>query len=307
MAQLKSIEMQPLTSGVGSIFIKSQFCAKPQWPPTSTDLSGKVAIVTGGSSGLGLHASKLLLSYNLSHVILAVRSLKKGEEAAATLRLEYPKAQVSVWELEMGSYDSVQAFVRKVEIELPRLDIAILNAGVAKLEFGLNPNTGHEETIQVNYLSTMLLAILLLPALKAKSPSGAPGRLSVVCSGTVYQAKFGNRTQIPLLPSFDDTKIHPFDVGERYACSKLLGQLFLPKLAEYVNPDDVIVNLVDPGFCKDSGLHREAHGVLRAVLSLAKTLTGRTMENGASTYVDATVVKGKESHGSWLMDWIIMP
>ncbi|EOO00286.1 putative short-chain dehydrogenase reductase family protein [Phaeoacremonium minimum UCRPA7] len=98
-----------------------------------------------------------------------------------------------------------------------------------------------------------------------------------------------------------------WDPGERYATSKLLQHLVLPKLTAYVNPDDVIVNLVDPGFCKGSGLHRDAHGMIKAILSLMKTITGRTLETGSSTYVDASVIKGKESHGCFVMDWSIKP
>ena len=307
MDPLKSIDMPPRTESIARIFLDSQFCAKPQWPPKSTDLSGKTVIVTGGGSGLGFYACKHLLNYKLSHLIMAVRSPSKGEAAAASLRREHPGAKIDVWELEMGSYSSIRAFVRRVEDELPRLDIAILNSGIVSVEFGLNPSTGHENDIQVNYLSTLLLSILLLPSLKEKSPAGSPGRLTIVSSGLAYQSQFANSTSVPLLPSFDTTEIMRWDPGERYATSKLLQHLVLPKLTAYVNPDDVIVNLVDPGFCKGSGLHRDAHGMIKAILSLMKTITGRTLETGSSTYVDASVIKGKESHGCFVMDWSIKP
>lgn len=307
MAISKSMEMPPLAGGGGGVFFESQFRAKPQWPSKSIDLSGKVAIITGGGSGLGFHAGRLFLSHQLSHLIIGVRSLKNGEEAAGILRREYPGAQVSVWELEMGSYDSVTAFARRAEGELPRLDIAILNAGMFTPEFRLNPNTGHDQSIQINYLSTMLLVTLLLPVLKAKSAPGTPGRLTFVGSGSAYQAKFANRTKVPILASFDDLKVHPFSWAERYATSKLLGHPFLVKLVDYVDADDVIVNTVDPGFCKGTGLHRETSGITSALFSLGKSLSGRTLECGASTYMDAAVVKGKESHGSFIMDWVTKP
>ena len=209
----------------------------------------------------------------------------------------------------MASYPSIQSFASRVSTSLSRLDICILNAGIVKPAFSLNPTTSHEEVIQVNYLSTMLLAILLLPALKFKSPAGTPGRLTIVGSGTVYQAAFPNRSSIPLIPSFDSVSITPWNPSERYAASKLLGHLFLAKLAQlgYVDPKDVIVNIVDPGYCKGSELHRDAKGVLGLVLSLSKKLTGRTLDEGALTYIDAAVVKGKESHGCFVMDWEIRP
>ncbi|KAE8166327.1 hypothetical protein BDV40DRAFT_296801 [Aspergillus tamarii] len=288
-----------------NIYLKSQLCTKAQWPPKDTTLIDKVAIVTGANTGLGLEGSRQLLSYNLSHLIIAVRSVAKGEAAAATLRKEYPMAIIEVWQLDMSSYDSIRAFVRRTESQLSRLDIAILNAGLQKQHFGVDPSTGHEEIVQVNYLSTALLSILLLPVLKNKAPDGAPGRLSIVNSGTALSAKFPHRKFSPLLPSYDDPK--NFDWTEQYSASKLLGHMFMWKLADYVSADDVVVSLVDPGFTKGTQLQRGVSGLVSLFMSLAKVATARTVRDGASTYLDATVVKGKESHGCFLMDWQIRP
>ncbi|KAF3402133.1 Short chain dehydrogenase yanD [Talaromyces pinophilus] len=287
-------------------FIKSQFLTKPQRAPSDIDLTGQVAIITGGSSGLGYHAALHLLSLKLSHLILAVRSLDKGKSAANQLQARYPAAKIHVWHLEMTSYESIRAFCRQVETDLPRLDITILNAGIVKGHFK-KCSTGHEESIQVNYLSTFLLAILMLPLSKSKAPTGKPGRLTIVSSGTALWAKFPNRDRRPLLPSFDDTNITSWDGVERYFSSKMLGHLFFVRLLPYLNPDEVIVNLVEPGMCKDSDLHREATGPTGVFLKVYKALTGRKPEDGARTYVDAAVVKGKESHGCFCMDWKIHP
>ena len=72
-------------------------------------------------------------------------------------------------------FKRLQAFVKQVESELPRLDIAILYAGRSKADFELVLSTGHEESLQVNYLSTILLGTLLLSVLKRKSPQETPG------------------------------------------------------------------------------------------------------------------------------------
>lgn len=63
-------------------------------------------------------------------------------------------------------------FAAQAEQDLSRLDIVILNARVFGSGFNIVPETGHENSVQVNYLSTMLLSILLLPVLKIKSPEG---------------------------------------------------------------------------------------------------------------------------------------
>ena len=69
---------------------------------------------------------------------------------------------------------------QKRKKELTRLDMAFMNASVMNTSFKIVPSTGHEDIIQLNYLSTILLSLLLLPVLKSKSPDGAPVRLSII-------------------------------------------------------------------------------------------------------------------------------
>ena len=310
---VKSSDIPAPKSGLASVFLRSQFLSKPRRPPKSTDFTGKVAMVTGASTGLGFHCCKHLLDHNISHLILAVRSVNRGEAAAAKLRREHPgvAAKVDVWELEMGSYKSVQAFAQRAAAELPRLDMAVLNAGKISVDFEINESTGHEQTIQVNYLSTILLAILLLPVFRKtkRYPGDSPGGLSIVNSGMSYAAKLDNRDEVPLLKSFD-VKPKVWNIAaqtERYSASKLLAHLCLPSLVENVNSDEVVVNLVDPGLCKGTELHRDGKGMPLVFMELLKTMTGRTLELGSTTYVDAVAVKGKESHGCYIMDWSIKP
>jgi NAD(P)-dependent dehydrogenase (short-subunit alcohol dehydrogenase family) len=304
---MASKDMSPLASSFWSTFFKSQLYHKAQFPPKETDLSGKVAIITGGNQGLGFESSRQFLSLKLSQLIITVRSEEKGKVAAAQLQTEYPKATIKVWLLDMYSYDSIQAFVKRVESELPRLDIAILNAGRSKADFELVAGAGHEESLQVNYLSTVLLATLLLPILKSRSPQGTPGRLSIVSSGTVLFTKFSNSHQSPLLKSFDDVKTAPTAGLENYGATKLLCHLFLYKLVDYVSVDDVVVNLVDPGMTRGTGLNRDVPKVVQVLTVPILAMISRRVTDGASTYLDATIVKGKESHGCFIMDWEIRP
>ncbi|KAL1595974.1 hypothetical protein SLS60_009664, partial [Paraconiothyrium brasiliense] len=285
-------------------FIRNQFGTKPQIPPKTTNLSGRVAIVTGSNTGLGLECARQLLSYKLSRLILAVRSVGRGQDAAYELASQYPNAFIEVWEVDMASYDSVRAFAARVGTELSRLDMAILNAGIGFHDFKIVPGTGHEETIQVNYLSTILLAVLLLPSLKTKSPTG-PGRLTISTAMLSMTAKFPNKHEDPLLPSFDDKKY--FDASDIYATSKLLGQMFLWKLTDLVSAEDVVVNMVEPGFVKGTDLHRDRSFSTRIAVGLLKTVAARSVAVGASAYVDACAVKGKESHGCILTNWEIAP
>jgi NAD(P)-dependent dehydrogenase (short-subunit alcohol dehydrogenase family) len=266
-------------------------------------MNGKVVIVTGASSGLGLEASKQLLGLGLSHLIVAVRSLERGEVVARALRLAHPRSTIDVWPLNMNSYKSVQDFASRCKTLLVHIDAIILNSGLMPHTFS-TVATGHEECIQVNYLSTMLLVLLMIPVLKSKTPpSGKTPHITVVSSVTAAMCKFPNRKANPLLPSFDDTKITPWDAQERYGVSKLLGQLFLVKLADHVNSDHVIINMVDPGLTKGTQLgHKGLPVVLKPVMSLFMGVAARPVEQGAATYIDAAVTKGKESHGCFLMN-----
>lgn len=299
--------MQPLASSWWSIFFKSQLCYKAQHPPKDTNLSGKVVIITGANQGLGYESARQFLSLHISRIIITARSENKGKAAALKLQTEYPNATIDVWLLDMCSYNSIQAFIKRAYSELTRLDIVILNAGRSKGDFELVPSTHHEESLQVNYLSTVLLATLLLPILKAKSPLGSPGRLSIVSSGTTLFTNFSNSHQSPLLKSFDDINKSPPPGLHNYGATKMLCQMYLYKLVDYVSADDVIINLVDPGMTRGTGLNRDIPRVGRAIAAPILLVLSRSVVDGASSYLDSTVVKNKESHGCFIMDWEIRP
>jgi len=300
-----SKDMPPSHAPFSTIFYHNQFKAQPQWAPPDTNLSGKVAIITGGNSGLGYETAVQLLELGLSHLVLGVRSVEKGEAAASRLRTIRTTAQVDVWPLDMASYESVQSFARRVESQLTRIDFVLLNAGVMRLEFGTVAGTGHEEDVQVNYLSTVLLAILLLPVLKAKrAPGAAPSHLTFVSSALSLAAKLPTRDAVPLLPSLDDPAA--WDRAEHYNSSKVFAHMFLWKLVDYVSADDVIVNLADPAWVRSTALARDAKGALKLFGKLFGLL-GRTPKVGASCFVDAMVLKGAESHGCFIMSWKVHP
>ncbi|KAF4974941.1 hypothetical protein FZEAL_8204 [Fusarium zealandicum] len=306
---IPSRQMDPFSEGIGPIFFRNQFRTTIDLPTKERypQVEGCCAIVTGSNTGLGFESAKQLLSLGLSHLVMGVRSVERGTEAANKLRAAAPSAKIDVWQLDMESYDSIRAFADKCQDVLSRIDVVILNAGLAPFKFEKVPVTGHEKTIQVNHIGTALLAILLIPVLKRKSTGSAPPRLTIVNSLTAHLCKFPNKDERPLLPSFDDTAITPWDADERYGVSKLVSQLFLVKLAEKISPDDVIINMVDPGLTKGTGLQRNATGVMGVVARSFFSLAGRPVDRGAATYVDAVFGHGKESHGCFLMNCQVSP
>ena len=304
-----SKDMAPLPDNFGPVFFQNQFRTKIDLPTKTMypNVKGKCAIVTGSNTGLGFESARQLLALGVSHLIMGVRSLRKGNAAVDQLSAANSSAKIEVWELDMESYDSIQTFVRKCQSNLSRIDIVILNAGLSPMKFATSPATGHEKTVQVNHLSTVLLAISLLPILKSKSDGNNPSRLTIVNSVTAHLCKFPNKDRRPLLSSFDDTAITPWDPQERYGVSKLLCQLFLVRLAEHVNPNDVIINMVDPGLTKGTGLARDAKGAIGLAAKTFFAIAGRPVEKGAATYIDAVLGQGKESHGCFLMNCKISP
>lgn len=107
---------------------KRLICPGEQKANAHLSLRGKTAMITGGSSGIGLACAKILPSLGLDCLIITARSAARGEEAAASIRASYPLCKVEVWDLDMMDYNSIQALVGRAA-SIPRLDIAILNAG----------------------------------------------------------------------------------------------------------------------------------------------------------------------------------
>ncbi|KAK7962067.1 uncharacterized protein PG986_002892 [Apiospora aurea] len=265
-------------------FIRRQFSgAPPAVARADVDLEGQTALVTGANGGIGLECCRQLLGLGVGNLVLAVRDEHKGEIARETLMADKCRASqnVEVWRLDYASYESVTEFARRAESVQPPLGIAVLNAAVNRASFALNPETGHEEDVQTNYLSTALLTLLLLRTFKTTSdasPSQGPGHIVLVSSDTAAWANFAEKTQDPLLPAFDEAP--RFRTFDRYATTKLLGQLFVAELARRVPASAsaaAVVSCANPGLCHGSGLNREL-GLPAAVFM---RLLGRSAAVGA--------------------------
>ena len=279
---------------------------RPKPPPNDVQLSGAVGIITGGNGGLGLEASRQLLQLGLSHLVMGVRSQVVGDTAADALRMDFPRATISVWAVELESYDSVREFAGRCAT-LSRIDIAILNAATSpRPTFTTVASTGHELSLQVNYLSTALLAILLLPILKDQkksSPAGKPPVLTIVGSDTAYETTL--ETEGPVLAQLDRPDL--FEQFPAYRKTKLLNALFVARLADFVSPDDVLVNVVNPGLTSGTDLMRAMPLIPGMIMAVAKGLLARPLKVGVSVYIDAVVTQGRESHGRFVSDWTIKP
>ncbi|KAF2445319.1 NAD(P)-binding protein [Karstenula rhodostoma CBS 690.94] len=272
--------------------------------PAGIELAGKTVLVTGANVGLGFEAVRNFLRLRPSLVIMGVRSVNKGEAAAAALRREFLDARIEVWELDMESFRSVQAFAARAERELDRVHVAVLNAGLGKLKFERVDEGGcHEVTIQVNYLTTALLSFLLLPKLRPTTSSSEPGRLSIVNSGASLGLSLEDPGDGRFLDSFD--RAEKFNGFGQYGLSKLLIMMFVAKLAQTINPKEVIVNCTDPGATKGTEFFRSVNSwIMSIALRSFMGIIGRRTADASRIYLHSSLVLGEESHGSWT-DWII--
>lgn len=121
--------------------------------PVETNLRGKTIIITGGNAGLGYEAARQYLTLGASRLILACRSMAKGEEAAASLRADpavktsNPDASIEVFELDLGDYQSGLCFSNRVKEEVKELDILLNNGGQVALDYEKS-KSNHERNMQ---------------------------------------------------------------------------------------------------------------------------------------------------------------
>jgi len=189
----------------------SQLFVTPTYP--THDFSGQTVIVTGSNVGLGLEAARHFARLNCAKLILAVRTISKGEKAKESI-LSSTKCTsdcIEVWPLDLSSSASVKAFAKRAE-DLERLDIMVENAGLSAAGWELME--GNEATLQVNVINTFLLALLMLPMLrKTAEKFGTTPHLEVVTSEAHFIAAFKERREDDIYAKLNDEKT--FNLRER--------------------------------------------------------------------------------------------
>lgn len=192
-------------------FLYSQLILRLPYPKHS--FSGQTIIVTGSNTGLGLEAARHFTRLDAAKVILAVRTISKGETAKASIEESTNrKGVVEVWNLDLGSYESVKDFAKKAE-KLDRLDILVENAGIARTDYTVQEE--NEATITTNVVSTFLLGLLLLPKLRETSQKfNVTPHLAITCSEVHAWSPFNERKSEHIFDTLSDEKTA--DMDDRY-------------------------------------------------------------------------------------------
>jgi NAD(P)-dependent dehydrogenase (short-subunit alcohol dehydrogenase family) len=142
-----------------------------RWTPDHNmpDQFGKVAIVTGGTEGLGFEIAKQLAVHQ-AHVIMAARNDTKGCEAVENLKREVPWAKVQFMHLDLEDFRSIATFAMQFKSMGLPLHMLFNNAGEFFAAPGITPD-GYDRTLQCNYFGPVALTYQLLDVLQASAPS----------------------------------------------------------------------------------------------------------------------------------------
>ncbi|KAI0183716.1 short-chain dehydrogenase/reductase [Xylaria flabelliformis] len=279
--------------------------AKLRWavknPPTDPNVSfsGKTVLVTGANTGLGFQAAQKYAALGADRLILGVRSQAKGEEAKQAITKSTGHANIDVLTVDLASLNSVQAFVEKLSKSTTRLDVALLNAGLGNPAYQKSA-LGWEMAVQVNVLSTALMAVLLLPLLRATAKESTPHLTFVNSNGHDLAKREWLGPDGSLLQACN--KEQDWVAEKSYSLVKLAGMAIMQHIAKITaaastagGSPDIIVNAVCPGLCK-TDLGRNFGFVQKAIGSIVLSFIARTAEQGSRTLVSGTAL-GPESHG----------
>jgi NAD(P)-dependent dehydrogenase (short-subunit alcohol dehydrogenase family) len=203
------------------------------------DQSGRVAIVTGANSGLGYHTAAVLAGKG-AHVVLAVRSLDKGTEAAERIKAATPNADVDLQELDLASLDSVRKAADDLRTAHPRIDLLINNAGLMYVPKRETTKDGFEMQFGTNHLGHFALTGQLLDNMT-----------SVDGSRVVTISSVGHAFPFPAKIDFDDLQHErSYNRISAYGQSKLSNLMFTYELQRRLQAKGVptIALAAHPGF-----------------------------------------------------------
>jgi NAD(P)-dependent dehydrogenase (short-subunit alcohol dehydrogenase family) len=253
---------------------------------TRGGMEGKVALITGGTSGIGRAAAAALAAMG-AEVVVTGRSKERGEAAVGGIRETSGNERVSLMLADLAAQAEVRALAEGFRERHARLDVLVNNAGLIQSQRTQTPD-GLELTLAVNHLAPFLLTNQLLDMLKESAPS----RIVTVSS----EARRGASINFEDLQSM--RRYRPFQV---YGMTKLANILFTYELAERLEGIGVVANCLHPGAVNTNfGNNNRSLGTL--IFRAFKPFM-RSPEGGADTIIYlASSPEVEEMTGRYLMD-----
>jgi NAD(P)-dependent dehydrogenase (short-subunit alcohol dehydrogenase family) len=195
------------------------------------DLSGKRAIVTGASSGIGVETARALADAGAA-VTLAVRNTQAGERVAAQIREGTGNGAVTVGALDLSDLSSVSAFAAAWS---GPLDILVNNAGVMAIQELTLSTGGHEMQFATNHLGHFALA------------HGLHDSLAAAGSARIVSVSSGGHLRSPVVFDDIDYAFRDYDPFGAYGQSKTANVLFAVEATRRWAPDGIVANALMPG------------------------------------------------------------
>jgi NAD(P)-dependent dehydrogenase (short-subunit alcohol dehydrogenase family) len=242
------------------------------------DQSGRVAVITGANTGLG-YETALALAERGAHVVLAVRNLDKGKDAAARITAAAPHAGVALQELDLTSLESIHAAAGQLRGAHDRIDLLINNAGVMWTPKGTTKD-GFELQFGTNHLGHFALTGLLLDRM-----------LPVAGSRVVTVSSIGHRIRADI--HFDDLQWERgYNRVAAYGQAKLANLLFTYELQRRLAPNGTtIAAAAHPGGSRTE-LSRNLPPLLGRVFTVVEPLVAQDAATGALPQLRAATDPG---------------
>jgi NAD(P)-dependent dehydrogenase (short-subunit alcohol dehydrogenase family) len=272
----------------------------PGWSASDVpDLTGRRAIVTGATSGLGLETARVLAARG-AHVLLTGRDEQRTDQAVRRVRAAVPGGSVEPAGLDLADLSSVRAFAAQTGA-LP-VDLLVNNAGVMALPSREVTLDGFERQVGTNHLGHFALTGLLLPALLA-----APAPRVVTVSSIMHW--------IGVMTVDDLQSEQRYDPWQAYARSKLANLLFARELNRRVRAAgvDLVSVAAHPGYTRTRLVANgpaQGHPVLGAAFRAGSALVGQGVRSGALPQLRAATdpaVTGGEFVGPRVLGWRGLP
>ncbi len=245
------------------------------------DLKGKIAVVTGCTSGIGYETMRVL-ALRGCYVLGTSRSLERAEAACRSVI-----GRTTPLQLELSDFESVVACADAISTLNSPLDILICNAGYRGGGNDLELVNGVEKHFAVNHLGHFVLVNRLLGRLIYSWQ----GRIVVVASRTAYN------DAPPEGIRFDDLTLgSDYNDALAYGQSKLANVLFSFRLGQLLRGTRITSNSLHPGVI-DTDIDRNLNAALRFGFGLLTRFSGKTIEQGAATscYVATSPLLGSTS------------
>jgi NAD(P)-dependent dehydrogenase (short-subunit alcohol dehydrogenase family) len=267
----------------------------PKWTVDAIpDQTGRIAVITGATSGLGLCCAHTLARRG-AEVVLAVRNTARGEVTAASIRAEVPAAKLSVSSLDLASLASVREFAARTGGTLPRIDMLLNNAGLGMQPQRHETQDGFEQQFGTNHLGHFALTALLVPTLlRAPAPRVVTVASMAHRRGTI---------------AWDDLQSKQAYNGRlAYNQSKLANLMFALELAARAKEQESALSSIPahPGLALTGFLAAtELPAYMRAVGVIASKLLGQSAEAGSWPSIYAATMPDAANGEYWGPDGIL--